>query len=65
MRRRIGGPLHWPEAARQQGVELDFQSSREDLVPVVPRVRPGKGIPGQDLEVAGHREGEVNKPMNQ
>ena len=34
------------------------------MVPVVPRVWPREGEHGQELETAGHREGEVNIEKN-
>ena len=58
-RRRLGGHLHWPEAARRSGVQLALHPGRSEMVPVVPRVWPGEGDLRQELEVAGHREGEL------
>ena len=49
-----------PEATRGPGVQLALHPARSEMVPVVPRVWPGEGDLRQELEVAGHREGEVN-----
>ena len=53
-RRRHGGRLLWPEAARRSGVQLALHPARPEVVSVVPRVWPGEGDFRQELEVAGH-----------
>jgi hypothetical protein len=57
--------LLWPEGTRRERGELGLHVGGQELVPVVPLLRPGEGSRGQELEDAGHRKSELNPSEGQ